>query len=285
MTQATPHGPEGKPPFWRDLNVFVAAFAAIAFVAGFAVFVPLSIVLKLVLPAREAELIALPLGYILVAAGLAWRWRTHGLSPRHRVPARERRFQVGHVLLAVFNVTMVAMFLGTWLGAHSLLPRLPAAAGIVVALMSLAPIGVFAGLVMVWSARGTPPAFPDTVPAALGEQGQAPPANWQPEPTPAERAPSIAGVLVGVVVSSLMLFMAGVFGAIAFTNKQDVFFNIVIPIAVGVYVLYLITVFRLFYNGRGAANWVAWAPVIVVFAMSTVGPMIGMLIGMARAVV
>lgn len=125
MPQAAPQRTEGKPPFWRDLNIFFAAFAAIVFIAGFAVFVPLSLVLKLVLPSRQAELVALPLGYALVAAGLGWRWRQHGLSPRQRTPAGEWRFQAGHVLLAVFNVMTVALFVGTSLGAYSLLPRLP----------------------------------------------------------------------------------------------------------------------------------------------------------------
>lgn len=279
MTQSAPQRLEGRPPFWRDLNVFIAAFAAIAFIAGFAVFVPLSLVLKLVLPARQAELVALPLGYALVAAGLAWRWWQRGLSPRQRNPERERRFQVGHVLLAVFNVTMVAMFLGSSLGAYSLLPRLPQAAGIVVALMSLAPMGVLAGLVMVWSARGTAPAFADTLPVAPGGPRQVPSAQWPAESTPAGRAPSLLVVLAGLVVSSLVLLMAGVFGAIAFSNQQEVYSGIVLPIVFGMYVLYVAIASWLFSKRRGAANWVAWAPVILVIVTSTGSQVIAMLIG------
>ncbi len=278
MEQAAPQRAPSLALPWRDLNVFVASFAAIVSLAGFAIFVPLSLVLKLVLPSRQAELLAWPLGYGLVAVFLCWRWWKHGLSPRQLNPARAGRFRVGHVLLAVFNVTMAVMFLGASLGAYSLLPRMPSAAGMVVGLVSLAPIGVLVGLVMVLSARGTDPAFADTLPVAPGGPQAAPTAKWPVEPAPAGSAPSLLVVLSGLVVSSLVLFMAGVFGALAFANDQKLFSNVVLPIAFGVYVLYVSIALWLLTRRRGAANWVAWTPMILVIMTTTLGPLIAMLV-------
>ena len=164
MMKAAQQEPDGKSPFWPDLNVFVAASAMLGYLAGLVVFLPLSLLLKLVLPAREAEIFGWPLAYALVAAGLGWLWWKHGLSPRQLNPALARRFKVGHVLLAVFNITMVAMFLGTVRSVYTLLPHMPAAAGIAYTLMYLAPMGVLAAVVMVWSARETAPADADPLP-------------------------------------------------------------------------------------------------------------------------
>jgi hypothetical protein len=240
------------------------------------VFVPLSLVMKLVLPSHQAELLAWPLGYALVAAGLGWRWWKHGLSPRQLDPARRTRFHLGHVLLAVFNILILAMFLGPWLGIYSMLPRMPGAARMIFALVALAPMGVLLGLVMVWSARGTAPAFADTLPEWAQGPRQVPSAQWPPKPARAGSAPSLLVVLAGLVVSSLMLFMVWIFGALAFANDQKVFSNVVLPIAAGVYAVYVIAAFGLLAKRKGAASWVAWAPVILVTVIAPLGQVIAM---------
>lgn len=145
--------------------------------------------------------------------------------------------------------------------------------------MSLAPLGVLVGLVMVLSARGTDPAFADTLPAAPGGPPHAPSAKRPAESTRTGSAPSLLVVLAGLVVSSLVLFMAGVFGALAFANDQKLFSGIVLPIAFGLYVLYVAIALWLFTRRSGAAHWVAWAPVILVIVTSTGAQVIAMLIG------
>jgi hypothetical protein len=282
ITQDAPQKP--KPsllPLWRDLNVFVAAFAVIISLGSFAVFVPLSIVLKLGLPSRQAELLAWPLGYVLVTAFLCWRWWKHRLSPRQIDRARQTRFFLGHVLLAFFNVGMVGMFLVPWLIGSSLLPPMPAVARMSMALMSLAPMGLIAGLVMVLSARGTAPAFANTLPAGVAVPRQTPSANWPPKSPGAGSAPSVIVVGAGLVISSLVLYMAGVFGALAFAGRTELL-NVVGPVAAAVYVVYVMTAAGLLFKRKGAANMVAWAPIILVFgavAVVQVGMMFSLLVG------
>jgi hypothetical protein len=249
-------------PLLRDLNVFVAAFAAIVSLAGFAVFVPLSLVLKLALPSRQAELLAWPLGYVLVAAFLCWRWWKRRLSPRQVDPARQMRFRVGHLLLAVFNVAMVTMFGSSWLVASSVLPPNPAVAGMFMGLVSLAPLGLVGGLVMVLSARETAPAFADTTPAAADAVRNVPSAKWPVKPAaPAGKSPSVIVVFAGLVLSSLVTYVAGMLGAAAVHRRGDYFVNTVLPIMVGVFAIYVITTVVLMVMRKRAANWVAWAPV------------------------
>lgn len=264
MAQAGPQWRDAKPAFLRDLNVFSAAFIALVSFASFAIFIPLSIVLKLVLPSRQAELLAWPLGYGLVAVFLCWRWWKHGLSPRQVDPSRQTRFRLGRGLIAFFNVAMAAMYARASFGAYSLLPAMPAMpaiAGVVIALTSAAPMGLLAGLYMVLSARGTGPAFADTSPAAADSVRQTPSAKWPPERTPAGLPPSVMLVMAGLVATSLVLYMAGVFGFLAFTREPKLYTNTVLPIVGGVYAVYVITALVLLVKRVHAANWVAWAPV------------------------
>jgi hypothetical protein len=256
-----PRIPRIKASFWCDLNVFVAAFWAIAFLAGFVILIPLSLLLKLVPAARHAEMLAYPLGYGLVAAGLGLRWWKNGLSPRQVEPARQTRFRVGHVLLAVFNVTTVTMFLGNALGLYSLLSH---AGGLVYALTSFAPIGVLAGLVLVWGARGTVPAFADTLRPAEVSARQTPSAKWPPEPVHAGSAPSFLLVLAGLLATGFLVFVAAVFAGIGFTGNQKFYSGTVLPITGGVYAVYAITAFVLLAKRSGTAKWVAWSPIILI---------------------
>ncbi len=278
MTQGTPQKVPRLLPFWRDLNVFIAAFAAVTSFAGFALFVPVSLVMKLILPARQAELLAWPVGYGLVAVFLCWRWWKHGLSPRQLNPARQTRFRLGHALLAFFNVTKVAMFLGASLGIYSLLSRMPDAARMIFGLTSLAPMGLLAGLVMVLSARGAAPTFADTLPGAQDGVRNTPSAKWPPAPDPSGSAPSTLIVLAGLIVSSLMMYMPWMFAAFSFASQKEFFSNVVLPIAAGVYAAYVITAFALLAMRHGSATWVAWAPVIFVTVAAPLWQVVAMLI-------
>ncbi len=273
------------PLFWRDLNVFVAAFAVIAGLGSFIVVVPLSLLVKLVLPARQAELVAYPLAYAVMAAGLVYWWWKHGLSPRERRPAKEKQFRQGHVLLAVFNAMLLAMFIPALVGNFSMLPRMPAVAGVFMLLTSLAPIGVIVGLVMVWSSRGTTPAFADTLPVAKTAQWPSGP-RWNKgknEATRPSRAPSSIAVAAGLLVSSFMLYMATVFGSLSFQGNPGRFTGVILPILVVIYVFYVSTAVFLLARRRGSAMWVAWAPVGVLMlglpALQVIMMLLGSLFG------
>lgn len=137
MHQVELQAPGWAPLFWRNLNVFIAAFTLIVSLAGFVIFVPVSLLAKLVLPSGQAEAFAYPLGYALVALALIYWWSKKGLSPRQRDPAREWRFRWGHVLLAVCNVGILAVFGLSALGSY--LPRMPAAAALLLVLVGMAP--------------------------------------------------------------------------------------------------------------------------------------------------
>lgn len=265
--KATTHA---KPSVWRDLNVFVAAFVAITSVGSFILVVPWSLLLKLVAPARQAELIAYPLGHAMLAAGLIYWWWKHGLSPRERNPAREKRFRWGHVLLAVFNVALLAILIPSLLGSFSMLPRMPAVANMIVPLITLAPMGVIAGLWMVWSSRGKMPEFADTSPDAHGDPQKAQMAKWpagsrlEKQPTNAAKpsiAPSAAAVVVGLIASSLMLFVAGVFASLGFQGNTSRFTGVVLPILFVIYVFWASIAVFLLTRRRSSAIWVAWGPV------------------------
>lgn len=262
-----------KPSFWRDLNVFVAAFAVIASVGSSIIVIPLSLLVKLVVPARQAELVAYPLGHALLALGLIFWWWKHGLSPRERNPARERRFRWGHVLLAVFNVALLAMFATSLLGSFSMLPRMPAVAGVIVPLITLAPMGVAVGLWMVWTSRGKTPEFADTLPGAHSDPQKAQTAKWpggsrwekrsnEPtQPSLTSRASSVIAVVAGLLVSSLMLYMATVFGSLGFQGNASRFTWLVLPVLFAIYVFWVSTAVFLLSRRRSSAIWVAWGPV------------------------
>jgi hypothetical protein len=281
-----------KPSFWRDLNVFVAAFVAMTSLGSFILVVPLSLLVKLVVPARQAELLAYPLGYALLALGLIYWWWKHGLSPRERNPARESRFRWGHVLLAVFNVALLAMFIPSLLGSFSMLPRMPAVAGFIVPLITLAPMGVIAGLFMVWSSRGKTPEFADTLPGAQSDlrnaqTGKLPSgSHLEKQPAGAVKpsiAPSAAAVVVGLVVSSLMLFVATVFASLGFQGNTSRFTGLVLPILFVIYVFWASVAISLLTKRRSSAIWVAWGPVglftvglpVLQVVMMLLGPLFG----------
>ena len=205
------------PLVWRDLNVLIAAFAAMASLGSFIMVVPVSLLLKLVVPAQQAELIAYPLGYAMMVLGLIYWWCKHGLSPRQRNPARERRFRWGHGLLAIFNTTLLLMlFVATSIGHFSWLPRVPAVAGVFVLLMGLAPMGVIVGLAMVLSARGSAPEFADTSPWAQGEPMSPQTAKLSPrkpwdkqidKPPLPSGTPSVILVVAGLAIAALVKYL------------------------------------------------------------------------------
>jgi hypothetical protein len=270
-----------KPALWRDLNVFVAAFIGIIGLGSFAVFVPLSLLAKLVLPSRQAELVAYPLGYALVALGLAYLWRKRGLSPREVDPARKTRFRVGHILLAVFNCVLLLMLVLPQLGIHTVLPRIVNSGkvvGLLASLITLAPMDALVGVYMVWTARGAAPDFADTLPAGQVAPRKTPSAKWPPDTDAPRNPPSVIVALAGLVVSSLMLFVFGVFAALSFAGNTKLFENTVLPIAIGVYVLYVATTLFVLFKRSRAAIWLAWGPVILVTVVGPLVQVIGLLI-------
>lgn len=267
---AAPQPPAGKPALWRDLNVFVAAFIGFASLGGFALFVPVGLVLKLVLPAQRAEQLAFPLGYVLLALVLAYFWWKHGLSPRYPDPRSQNSFRWGHRLLAMANVLMVGMFALTSLGRPGFMSKIGIAGNFVMLLLTLAPIATVAGLVLVWSSRNKTPAFADTLPAGQveGPTRGAPSAKWTPSTKPAS-GPSWLLVLFGLFVSSLMVYMGAVFAALGFQGNTEVYTGTVLPVVGFVYGVYTLTTIFLLFRRSSAANWFAWLPMILAFGMGT----------------
>ncbi|MES2771020.1 MAG: hypothetical protein V4623_03425 [Pseudomonadota bacterium] len=259
-----------SPSFWRDLNVFIAAFAGLASMGIFVIVVPLSLLAKLVVPDRQAELITYPLSYAVIASVLIYWWWKHGLSPRERNPARERRFRWGHIVLVVFNLSLLMMFVPALFGSIAVVPPMPAVASLLLPLITLAPMGVIAGLLMLWTSREKTPVFTETLPSEQGDwldkqrtklafgsrDGTKAIAPLQPS-----SVPSTIVVVAGLIASSFMLFVATVFGSLAFQGNPARFTNVVLPILLVIYVLYGSTAVFLLTKRRGSAVWVAWAPV------------------------
>lgn len=263
MDQAIFQAPSTKLSLWRDINVFVAAFTVFASLGSFVVVIPVSLLAKLLLPSQQAELLAFPLAYALVALGLGYWWWKHGLSPCQRNPTRLGRFRWGHVLLAVFNLMMMIMLVPAYLGAGSLVPLMPAAARVFMGMIPLAPVALIAGLWMVLSARDTRPAFAATLPEAQLNPHQAQPTELRLESTLARRAPSAVAVALGLLVSSLLLYMAAIFAGLSFQSDVKRYTAIFLPILIIFFVFYMSTALWLLSKRNSSAVWVAWAPTVL----------------------
>lgn len=247
--------------FWRDLNVFVAASILIVALGGFLVFVPAALLMQLVLPAREAEIVAYPLGYALVAAGLGYWWWKRGLSPRVRDPLRERRFRWGHAMLAVVNLMLAALYGFAAAGGFNALLVQPEMRNVFVPILTMAPLALIAGLVMVWTSRAS--AALATAPAPLpvvDENGVVQPA---PVAVAVVRPPSSAVAIVGMIVSTFMVATVAVFLGAAFESDMRMFTQRVLPALGILYVLYLAAAILMLLKRRRAARWVAWGPVVL----------------------
>ena len=264
------------PSFWPSLNVFVTTFGLLAAVGGFAVVVPVSLVTKLFLPAPRAEAIAFPLAYAVLALGLAWYGWTKGLYPMHRRPDREARFRRGQVLLACCNVMAVAGWAASF-ALPSLAARggLQAVGAVMLAMFSVAPFVGALGLGMVWTAgAGGAVAgdteFVDTVAETAGRPPSAPRPAAAPSraPTVAARAASSLPAIFGLLVSSLLIFMALVFAAISFQARQSAYTGVVLTIAAVCGLLYVTTVLWLLGQARTrAATWLAWSPALLMMGV------------------
>jgi hypothetical protein len=255
--------------FWRNLNVFVGAFVLVATLASWVISIPVSLAAKLVLPARQAELFALPLAYAVLALGLVWQWRRSGLSPAHRRPERETRFRRGHVLLALFNVFVLIAIVATFV-LPSLLAqvRAPAIGSLVMMSSALAPFAGVAGLIMVLTARAVDPqedTFADTVPAGpMAAARSAAPAPARAK-APGSRVASAVPVVFGLAASGLLIFMGLVFASLSFQGQTGRFTGVVLPVAGACAVVYVTTTLWLLGQARTkAANMLAWAPVLLI---------------------
>jgi len=271
--------------FWANLNVFLALLVLVAGVGAFFLYVPIALVAKLVLPPQKAELYALPAAYVLIAAGLGWKWWKAGLSPAKRNPEHERRFKSGHVLLAVANVFIVAAFVPAFL-APSLLAHMKflPAAPLAMMLPSVVPLLLIAGLVMVMTARAPATeeaAFADTV--ANPAQQTPPPARPRTQyaqAQPKTQGGSWAVVIVGLGASSVLIFIGLVFASLSFQGRTERFTGVVLPVAGAVFILYVTSALWLAASGHArAAVGVAWAPA----ALMTLGLPLLQVVAMAFA--
>ncbi|MDP3760134.1 MAG: hypothetical protein Q8R01_06420 [Ramlibacter sp.] len=255
----------------RNLNVFIAAFVLGVAVGGWVLMVPTSLVLKLFIEPRRAEIVALPASYVVLAAILAWHWWRTGLSPKVRRPEREGSFRKGHALLLVSNLLAVggpaSSFLLPALLVHTKLPTLASA---IMAAYPLSMIAGIAGLIMVWSARpaadaaapADADAFADTV-----AQGPAAIARWPARPAKKKEKASVASALpavLGMGASALLTFIFLVFASLGFQGRTKMFTGTVLPIAGVCFVFYVTTVIWLLGTARrSAATALAWSPVLL----------------------
>lgn len=140
--------------FLRNLNVFVACLV----IGGMTIAGPVALIVSIALTPILGERIAsgymYPLAYLVMSGILAVAWWRTGLSPAERKPERERRFSIGHSMLALTNILAVAAIAGPLIMAkvsgNSNLAMLAWFALPVYALGFIAwPVGLF----MVWSAR------------------------------------------------------------------------------------------------------------------------------------
>lgn len=289
-----PVGARLERTFWRNLNVFIAAFVLGLAAGGWLLMVPTALVLRLFMERQRAELVALPASYAVLAVVLAWYWWRSGLSPTVRRPDREGRFRKGHALLLASNVLaggmVVSSFVLPALLQHTKLPKLPALAALIMAALPIGIIAGIAGLIMVWSARAAadttkpadPNAFADTVPQGPAAIARWPdgPANKKSKATAASALPAV----LGIGASALLAFISLVFASLGFQGRTQVFTGTVLPVAGACFVLYVTTVIWLLANSRrGAATAVAWSPALLVLvglpAMQVIAMAIAALVG------
>ena len=142
--------------FLRNLNVFIACLVIGGMTAAGPLAMVIYVVGKPLFGDKAISTYGYPLGYLLMAAVLAFIWWRTGLSAEQAMRGREGRFRTGHVVLAIINILAVVSFAGPMLLArmsgNSNLAMLAWLAVPVYGLGFLAwPIGLF----MVWSSGST----------------------------------------------------------------------------------------------------------------------------------
>lgn len=278
-----PPAAAGVPEFWRNLNVFTIAFVVVAAVGIWMLVIPVSLALKLFPASRQAEAMAFPLAYALLAALLGGWWWKFGLSPRVRRPDRERRFRWGHVLLAICNVLalggLAASYLLPSLLTHTKLPAMPAVSALILMVYPLIPVAGIAGLIMVLGSRAAPVSGPDarettSDAAAFADtviEGPAAIARWPAPPkapSPKNRGGAAVGIFFGMAASGLVIFMGLVFASLGFQGRPEVFTAWVLPIAAACGVLWVTVVLWLYGKERHQpAAALAWTPVMLIVAL------------------
>jgi hypothetical protein len=257
---------DSAPPrsFWLDLNVFIAIFLLVAGLGVLFIHLPIALLAKAVLPARGAEIVAFPAAYVVLLAALAWVWRRYGMSPVQRDPRKARQFRIGHGLLVLSNAQAALAFLPALLApvlagiAQGGLP-LPGAVMLVPMLANLAAI---AGLLLVFGARATQPqAYADTMP--LPALHAATFAGAKPQ-SGGNRGLVVGGVVFGLLASTVLIGVGLVFASLSYQYRIERFTGVVLPVAIGIYVLYV-----------AGAIWLIGLPLVQVVAMlagSLLGP-------------
>lgn len=186
---------------------------------------------------------------MLVLVVLCCIWWKLGLSPRQRNPARDKRFRWGHTVLAISNAAMLFLMAIPWLAATPMFRAMPRLACVFMLPVTLVPFALFVGLGLVWTSAGRlPAADEDTQPAAEIQQRATPSAQWPANAKPSKpkgKPPSVLMVLSGLVGSGFLLFMAAVFGDVAFSSDQKLLMSRVLPIYIGVCAVYLLTTLAL----------------------------------------
>jgi hypothetical protein len=268
------------PQFLADLNVFLAAWILFISIGAFVLVVPVNLLGKFILPVRQAELWAFPVAYTLAAAALAYWWRTRGLSPRQRYPGREWRFRTGHAMLIAFNASILLVFLWSRIG-FPVVSRPVGSPSLWASMSSLSPLLGLLGLVLVWGSRATQSDFEATVPSAVDQSGDRRSFRTPDDLASTSRAPSVIAVVLGLVASSTILYIAGVFASLAFQSDPKRFTGIVLPILGLLYVVYVAGSIALLQKRSSVAVLFAWAPLIAL----TVGlPVLQMILVVVRTV-
>lgn len=107
--------------FLQNFNVFIACFGLLAMFAAGPIIILVSAVLT---PLRAGQdrffaTYMFPLAYALLALILLAFWFKTGLAPAKRLPERERRYQLGHWLVAITSIATVLAFAFPLLLAHA----------------------------------------------------------------------------------------------------------------------------------------------------------------------
>ncbi len=138
-----------------NLNVFLACLVLLSMFAAGPVILLLSLVLAPFAAAGKGfSTFMFPIAYALLALPLLVFWWKRGLAPAVRKPERERRYRVGHWLVAITTIATIAAlvlpFLLARLAGNSNLAML---AWVALPVYSLGFLIWAVGLFMIWSAR------------------------------------------------------------------------------------------------------------------------------------
>ena len=151
--------------FFGSLNVLLAASALLTLTVGWMLYLPLMFVLMPIFNAmRISAIVSAGLQQLLVpvviGAFLAYRWMRRGsLEPELGGPSKPRRYRLGHALLAMFNLILIALFVSALAGMRfDEVYDSVGNAGVALFIYAL-PVGILLGVggaAALWSSRRPP---------------------------------------------------------------------------------------------------------------------------------